>query len=212
MQAPQGKRAQEALSALQAEVRCYSQQPAAVEAVAAAAAATPDTADQLLQRLNDMLQGMERRSEGGQGDPSAAPPTAASMALPASGSGRMAEAAAAGGPGVASSVPELSKAGATGDAAQRQHQQAAGDSEADLVAMLKSEVARLQRLQEANTMAERAVTSLLSKLSTVGPPAGEDAGGLGHRVAYVTCRCRKKRCYLESGHDIATICRNLCCW
>lgn len=62
-QAPEGRLAQEALSALQAEVRCYSREPAAAEAVAAAAVVTPDNADRLLVQLTSLLASMEARQQ-----------------------------------------------------------------------------------------------------------------------------------------------------
>lgn len=128
LQTPEGTKAQEALSALQAEVRAYSQQPAAAAAVAAAASATPDTADRWLSQLNEMLQNMEARQQQ-----LAAEAAAAATANSAGAAGDAAQANDGAEDGADPTDPLL--------------QPPSDEDQAALMEYLRSEVARLQRMR-----------------------------------------------------------------
>jgi hypothetical protein len=182
LQAPEGKKAHEALTALQAEVRAYSQEPSAAAAVAGAAGATPDTANRWLEQLTHILHTMEQRQAGATPPKAAPPPTAHGD----EGGAATMEMGAGGGEGGAMPVerPEAAVGGverpeeADGDAVDRVETAAeapaptsereetpglvrsavaaatpssAGTAPSEeasvLVALLRSEVARLQRLQ-----------------------------------------------------------------
>ncbi|KAG2433246.1 hypothetical protein HXX76_008315 [Chlamydomonas incerta] len=159
LQTPEGVKAQEALTALQAEVRAYSQQPAAAAAVAAAASATPDTADRWLGQLNEMLQTMEARQQQLAAE--------AAAAVAASGTGREA--------GDSAQVKDGGEDGA--DPADPLLQPPSDEDQAALMEYLRSEVARLQRMRAANEQTKQAMDSLASKVENLHEPASAVVAG-----------------------------------
>ncbi|KAG2490984.1 hypothetical protein HYH03_010657 [Edaphochlamys debaryana] len=184
LQAPEGSKAQEALSALQAEVRCYSQQPAAAAAVAAAASATPDNADRLLEQLTQMLDSMERRQREGQAPALAATPGDAAGPSSQAASGADTTAVPTTPTHAADAEPAADAADATpaeGEAVPSGQAPAgegeAVEDEAGLMALLRTEVARLQRLQAVNLQANQAIESLLGKVAQLEHTGG--AAGVG---------------------------------
>jgi hypothetical protein len=212
-QGPEGPKAQEALSALQAEVRCLREQPDAAAAFAAAAGATPDTADRLLDQLTHMLHTMEQRQ-------------------------RDAESAASQAPGAASGAAGPSTASANHDAGgrapseagtpqqPRQQQQMNAEADASAIAMLRAEVARLQRLKEAGLQADQAFESMQGKVA-MPEPAGASETARTNRVSWSTgpgrewnhligiavfppCvqPCKAHRCYFV-GHTVTNFTRGL---
>ncbi|GLI59829.1 hypothetical protein VaNZ11_001815 [Volvox africanus] len=160
LQVPEGQKAQEALSALQAEVRYLSQQPEAAAAFAAAAGATPDTADRLLGQLTQMLKTMEQRQQdahsqtpGSKATNAAAGPSASAAAGERGGSSGGGNASLAASP----QPPELLS----------KQQQVNPEADASAIAYLKSEVARLERLKEINLQTNLAIESLLRKVEVL---------------------------------------------
>ncbi|GFR48937.1 hypothetical protein Agub_g10944 [Astrephomene gubernaculifera] len=166
LQAPEGSKAEEARTALQAEVRCCSQRPDAAAVVAAAAGATPDTADRLLEQLTQMLGSLEQRQRDGQEPGSSQAGGTAPAANPNTASD----------PASAAATPSGKETAAAG-ALQRQQPSNAED-EANLIALLRTEVARLQRLRAINVQANQAIESLLSKVAML--EAGSTGGSNPH--------------------------------
>ncbi|GIL83344.1 hypothetical protein Vretifemale_12169 [Volvox reticuliferus] len=159
LQTPEGQKAQEALSALQAEVRYLSQQPEAAAAFAAAAGATPDTADRLLGQLTQMLKTMEQRQQdaqpqtpGSQATGAAAGPSATAAASERGGGGGGNSSLAA-----SPQVPEL----------HPKQQPVTSEADASAIAYLKAEVARLERLKEINLQTNQAIESLLRRVAVL---------------------------------------------
>ncbi|GLC48508.1 hypothetical protein PLESTB_000105700 [Pleodorina starrii] len=149
LQGPEGPEAEEALLELQAEVGCYRSQPEVLAAVAAAASATPNNADRLLTQLTQILRNMEQREQETQ--------AAGSQA----GSGAGASGSAA--PG------EVAGNGSSCSSPRRQEQQQKANSEPEtrVIDMVRSEIARLERLKTVNLQANEAFDSLLGKLDTM---------------------------------------------
>ncbi|KXZ54627.1 hypothetical protein GPECTOR_4g692 [Gonium pectorale] len=136
LQMPEGAKAQEALSELQAEVRCFSHQPAAAAAVAGAAAATPETADHWIAKLSEILGNMQQRNDQ------------------------------AAGAGVGDTQPMALDGGvaapAQADGAEQARQRAHASVDDEAIERVKSEVARLQRMAAA-TMQTKQVLEALGK-------------------------------------------------
>lgn len=172
MQAPDGHKAREALSALQAEVRYLSQQPEAAAAVAAAAGATPDTADQLLGQLNQMLRTMEQRQQDAQA--AACQEAEAEAAGPSASGGSTAQA-------VSPRQQEQSQQ----PQQQQQQQPVFSEADANAIAYLRAEVARLERLAETTLQTKLAMDGLLRRVAVWGQP------GVGTLIAEGRLQCSR---------------------